>query len=641
MSGRISAPNLASLFREAGERWGNKPAFATRHADGSFRSVTYRAWRDRALDLAESLISLGVGARDHVAILSDNRFEWILTDAAILFSGAADVPRAADITPAEITYILGHADVGVVFVENAAVLAKVEQLLPGLPRIRHLIVMDSAWSGSPSAKDERILRLADLEKRGAMLREGGSRLAEERIGGVLPDDLFTIIYTSGTTGTPKGVQLTHAAMASQVRNLPFDLTPSDRSLSILPVWHSFERVFEVISIAAGLETCYTTLRHLGEDLKTVRPTIMASAPRLWEGLYQRVMSGVQKAPPLRRGLFRAARSTADAVRRARSFFTGQELDLTGRSTIATALLALRHALTWGLLILPSLLLDRIVLSKLRAAVGGRLRGTISGGGALPPHVDAFFNDIGIPVLEGYGLTESCPVLAVRTWERLVIGTVGPAFPETEIRIVDPSGGQILYPDPARRDLGRGLRGEIHAKGPQIMKGYYKDPEATARVLRDGWLATGDLGVMTFNDCLKIVGRCKETIVLLGGENVEPLPIESKLLESLLIDQCMVVGQDQKHLGVLVVPSVGGFAAAGVAAPDSTALAEHPEARELIQSEIRRLICGETGFKPFERLAALELIGKPFEVGDELTMTFKLRRHVITEKYAGLIAGMFS
>lgn len=638
MSGRISAPNLASLFREAGERWGDKPAFATRHSDGSFHAVTYRTWRDRALDLAEALIALGVGARDHVAILSDNRFEWILADAAILFCGAADVPRAADITPAEISYILGHADVGVVFVENAAVLAKVEPLLPRLPGIRHLIVMDPSWC--PSAKDERILRLADLEERGAVRREGGSRLAEERIGGIRPDDLFTIIYTSGTTGTPKGVQLTHSAMASQVRNLPFDLTPSDRSLSILPVWHSFERVFEVISIAAGLETCYTTLRHLGEDLKTVRPTIMASAPRLWEGLYQRMMSGVQKAPPLRRGLFRAARSTADAVRRARSFFTGQELDLTGRSNIATALLALRHALIWGLLILPFLLLDRIVLSKLRAAVGGRLRGTISGGGALPPHVDAFFNDIGIPVLEGYGLTESCPVLAVRTWERLVIGTVGPAFPETEIRIVDPSVGQILYPDPARRDLGRGLRGEIHARGPQIMKGYYKDPEATARVLRDGWLATGDLGVMTFNDCLKIVGRCKETIVLLGGENVEPLPIESKLLESPLIDQCMVVGQDQKHLGVLVVPSTGGLAAAGISADGIVDLASRPEVRELIQSEIRRLICGEAGFKPFERLAALEVIGKPFEVGDELTMTFKLRRHVITEKYRREIKMMF-
>jgi long-chain acyl-CoA synthetase len=173
-----------------------------------------------------------------------------------------------------------------------------------------------------------------------------------------------------------------------------------------------------------------------------------------------------------------------------------------------------------------------------------------------------------------------------------------------------------------------------------MKGYYKDPEGTARVLRNGWLATGDLGVMTFNDCLKIVGRCKETIVLLGGENVEPLPIESKLLESPLIDQCMVVGQDQKHLGVLIVPSVGGFAASGIAAANAAELSTRTDARELIQSEIRRLVCAANGYKPFERLASLELIGTPFEVGEELTPTFKLRRHVITEKYAALIGRMF-
>ena len=173
-----------------------------------------------------------------------------------------------------------------------------------------------------------------------------------------------------------------------------------------------------------------------------------------------------------------------------------------------------------------------------------------------------------------------------------------------------------------------------------MKGYYKDPEGTARVLRNGWLATGDLGVITFNDCLKIVGRCKETIVLLGGENVEPLPIESKLLESPLIDQCMVVGQDQKHLGVLIVPSVGGFAASGIAAGNVGELSNRPESRELIQSDIRRLVCMATGFKPFERVAAFELIGKPFEVGDELTPTFKLRRHVITEKYTDRIKAIF-
>jgi len=296
----------------------------------------------------------------------------------------------------------------------------------------------------------------------------------------------------------------------------------------------------------------------------VKPTIMVSAPRLWEGLYQRIVSKVQKAPPVRRLLFHAARFTAHEVRVARSFFSGTQIDLYPRSLLVSALMTIRHAVGWSVCILPSMLLDRVVLAKLRAVVGGEFRGTISGGGALPPHVDAFFNDIGIPVLEGYGLTESCPVLAVRTWDKLVIGTVGPFFPETEIRIVDLVSGAILYPDPTRRDLGRGKRGEIHAKGLQIMKGYYKDPEGTARVLRDGWLATGDIGLVTFNDCLKIVGRCKETIVLIGGENVEPLPIESKLLESTLIEQCMVVGQDQKHLGLLVLPSLGGFTASGIA-----------------------------------------------------------------------------
>lgn len=640
MTGRISTPNLASLFWEAGDQWGERPAFSTRQSDGSFSAVSYREWRDRSLALAEALIELGVDARDHVAIFSDNRFEWILADAAVQFCGAADVPRAADITLSEIGYILDHADVEVVFVENAAVLARVEELLPQLPRIRHLIVMDPRCDHSDPGGCPAIHRIGDLEQSGRGFRSTGSLRAEERIQGVRGDDLFTIIYTSGTTGTPKGVQLTHAAMASQVRNLPFDLSPEDRALSILPVWHSFERVFEVISIAAGLETCYTSLRHLGEDLKTVRPTIMASAPRLWEGLYQRVLAGVQKAPPLRRVLFRVARASADGVRRARSFFTGQEIELTDRSFPVSVLLALRHAVCWLTCILPAFLLNRLVLSKLRAATGGCLRGTISGGGALPPHVDAFFNDIGIPVLEGYGLTESCPVLAVRTWLKLVIGTVGPVFPETEIRIVDPASGAVLYPDRSRRDLGRGLRGEIHAKGPQIMKGYYKDPEGTARVLRDGWLATGDLGVMTFNDCLRIVGRCKETIVLLGGENVEPLPIESKLLESPLIDQCMVVGQDRKHLGLLAVPSVGGFANQGIKAADCGELASRPEVREKIQKEVRRLVCGETGFKPFERIASLELVGKPFEAGDELTMTFKLRRHVIAEKYADRIKQMF-
>lgn len=637
MAGRIDSPNLASLIWEAGERWGDLPAFSSRRPDGTFYSVSYRAWRDRSLALATALIELGVEARDHVAILSDNCFEWILADATVQFCGAADVPRASDVTAEEIAYILGHADVGVAFVENEAVLAKVESVRDRLPGLRHLIVMAG---DADIASTGNVHRLRDLEIAGEGLRVGGDRRAEERIAGVRPEDLYTIIYTSGTTGVPKGVRLSHGSIISQVRNLPFALGPEDRALSILPVWHIYERVFEMLSVSSGLHTYYTTLRHLGEDLKAARPTIMASAPRLWEGLHRRILSTVEKAPLIRRALFHAARISSHAVRRAEDFLRGRKVDLTGRSLPVSLALGAFHAAAWLVFILPFLLLDAIVLRKLRAVVGGCFRGTISGGGALPPHVDEFFNDIGIPVLEGYGLTESGTVLAVRTWDRLVIGTVGPAFPGTEIRIVDPVTGAILYPDPTRRDLGRGQRGEIHAKGPQMMSGYHKDPEKTALVLRDGWLSTGDLGLVTFNDCIKIVGRCKETIVLLGGENVEPLPIESKLLESPLIDQCMVVGQDQKQLGLLVVPSVVGFVTAGIESPDSAALASRPEVREKIQKEIRRLVSGETGFKPFERIAALELLEKPFEVGNELTMTFKLKRHVIAEKYSRKIAEMF-
>ena len=638
MTDRIKSPNLASLFGEAGERWGDHPAFSSRSSDGTFHSVSYRTWRDRSLALASALIDLGVGNRDHVAILSDNRFEWILADAAVQFCGAADVPRATDVTTEEIAFILDHADVAVAFVENAAVLAKVESVRGRLPKLRHLIVMegeDAAVAG------RNLYRLRDLEIAGEELRVRGDRRAEERIACMRPNDLYTIIYTSGTTGVPKGVQLSHSSIVSQVENLPFDLGPDDRALSILPVWHIYERVFEMLSVASGLHTYYTTLRHLGEDLKSARPTIMASAPRLWEGLHRRILSTVEKASPIRRALFHTARLSSHAVRRAEDFVRGRKVDLKGRPVPVSLLKGGLHASAWLVFILPFLLLDAIILKKLRMVVGGCFRGTISGGGALPPHVDEFFNDIGIPVLEGYGLTETGTVLAVRTWDRLVIGTVGPVFPGTELRIVDLVTGFILYPDSSRRDLGRGLRGEIHAKGPQLMSGYHKDPERTAQVLKDGWLATGDLGLVTFNNCIKIIGRCKETVVLLGGENVEPLPIESKLLVSPLIDQCMVVGQDRKHLGILVVPSLAGFADAGIVAEDLTALASKFETKELIASEIRRLVGAAAGFKPFERITALELIGKPFEVGDELTMTFKLKRHVITEKYAGQIGTMFA
>lgn len=634
---RLRVDTLAGLYRQAAETYKDLPAFASRDAKGTFVPTTYLELYEQGIALATALTDLGLQPREHVGLLADNRLEWIIADYGVILAGGADVPRGTDITESEISYILNHADVRVVFIEHLSMLQKFLLVREQLSAVQTVILMDPA-----AEVPEGILKMTDLIRQGRDLRAAGDRRAEKRAAGIKPEDLFTIIYTSGTTGTPKGVQLTHLNMASQVRNIPFELKPGDRALSILPVWHSYERVFEMVAISMGACTYYTSLRHIGEDLKTVKPTVMASAPRLWENLYQKLMARIESGPPLKRALFRAARNSTSAVKRAERFFVGQELDLTGRSTGENFRRGVAHAARWILHVGRHRVLDRIVLAKLRDAVGcSEFRGTISGGGALQPHVDEFFNFIGIPVLEGYGLTETAPVLAVRTWKNLVIGTVGQVYPETDIRIVDLSDGRVLYPDFTRKDRGRGLRGEIHARGPQIMKGYYKNPEGTARVLQDGWLNTGDIGMMTFNDCLKILGRSKDTIVLLSGENVEPVPIESRLVHSPLVDHCMIVGQDQKHLGALIVPSMEGFRSAGLKVQNAQEIADNGEARQLLEKEMRTLISAANGFKPFERVVEFRFVPKSFEVGKELTATYKVKRHVITDLYDGLIKEMYS
>lgn len=462
MPSRLASQNLARLYQDAADKYGDLPAFATRRGDGSYAPTSFHQIFERGLDLATGLIAMGLQPREHVGLIADNRLEWILSDYGILLAGAADVPRGTDVTEAEIHYILEHSDARFVILENAATLAKFERVKHRLPRVQHVILM-----GTKEAPLQGVHLLEDVEAKGRKLREGGDSSALNRVAGVKSEDLFTIIYTSGTTGTPKGVQLTHANMASQIRNLPLEFFPGEKALSILPVWHSYERVFEMIAISAGICTHYTSIRTIGDDLKTVLPNVMASAPRLWENLYQKLMARVEASPAIRRKLFGAARASCLRVKNAERFFRGQELDIAGRSPSAKLALTGSHLASWALNILPYKILDPIVLAKLRAAVGcSNFRGTISGGGALQPHVDEFFNSIGIPVLEGYGLTETSPVLAVRTWDNLVIGTVGPLFPETEVRIIDLQTGEILYPDRSRPDRGRGRRGKSMSVAPK-------------------------------------------------------------------------------------------------------------------------------------------------------------------------------
>ena len=619
--------NLAEMFLETKKNYGNKSAFATRTKDKKFEKISYHELFEQAENLSTALIDLGVSACDHVGIIADNRLEWILADIAVIFAGAADVPRGTDVTDGDICYILPHADVKFVFVENSQVAQKIIKNKDKLPKLT-LILMDK-----DSIPTEGILHLYDLIERGKSLRQLGDERVKSRSQNIKKDDLFTLIYTSGTTGAPKGVMLTHHNVMSLINHNPVNFTTEDRFLSILPVWHIFERTFEMLGIARGSCTYYTNIRNLKEDLQIVRPTFLASAPRLWESLYQGIMANLEKAPKINQSLFFLAYSISNHFQSAIRFLKFQEIDLDGRSIFHSAMIGIYKIAVVLVLFLPNFVLDKLVLRKIREATGGRLRGTLSGGGALPKHIDEFFNFIGIPVFEGYGLTETAPSIAVRTFEKMIIGTVGPLYANTEIKLLDLNTGKQIYP--AKNGFGR--KGEIHIRGPQVMKGYYKDQVATEKVLKDGWFNTGDLGIMTYNNCLKIVGRSKETIVLLIGENVEPNPIENKLLQSELIDQCIVVGQDKKYLTVLIVPNLNKFKNYGTSLE---ILSHDKDVNKQIRDEIKKLISTENGFKSFEKIQDFRLLPKAFEMGDELTAKLSVKRHVVTEKYAKLFESMY-
>ncbi len=632
---RVTGAHLAELYANAAETFGEMPAFATRRNTLQWEPVSFRELFERGRFLATGLIELGVNARDHIGVLGDNRLEWILADYGAQLSGAANVPRGRDVTDDEIVHIFRHAGVRIAFVETSELQDRLLNLRGNLPELREVILLDDESDPRKSVR-----RLGDLIERGRELRRAGDREVEERIAQLRPDDLFTLIYTSGTTGEPKGVMLTHANMISQLERIPLDVSCTDRVVSVLPVWHIFERVFEMLAISRGCCTYYSSVRTLAEDMRNVEPTFMGSAPRLWESIHQRILKRVKAAHPVRRMLFHTAYFLSHYYKESVFFLSGCSLRLKNRGLPQSGALAFVHALRWLILLPWYGFFNAAVLENLRLVVGGAFKGSVSGGGALPREVDQFFNYLGIPVLEGYGLTETAPVIAVRTPENLVIGTVGHIIPDTELRIVSLETGATLYPDGSREDLGRGLRGEITVRGPQVMKGYYRNPGATETALRDGWFHTGDIGLVTFNDSLRIVGRCKETVVLSSGENVEPAPIEMRLCQSPLIAHCMVVGQDRKYPGALIVPSTEGFAECGLNGISLEELAASPDVRRRIGAEIRERISAQHGFKAFERIHAFTLVAEPFTTGDELTSLFKLKRHIVSEKYRSKIDVMY-
>jgi long-chain acyl-CoA synthetase len=495
-----------------------------------------------------------------------------------------------------------------------------------------------------------------------------------------------MIYTSGTTGQPKGVMLKHESMIHQL----YEVAPrikfkdsGERFLSILPVWHIFQRYMEYVSICYGGESYYTNVRDLREDFPKARPTFMASAPRLWENIYNGIFTRVndpKQTPAIRRLLFKLAYFYSKNWNATTRFFRGNLVDYTDRNIFQSLGLAIKYlvlgaftgpftltaiSLALGFTVasstpfqLPLFIiaglgvlfnfatLDKIVLSKIRLATGGFLKASLSGGGALPGHVDAFFNDIGMKVIEGYGMTETSPVISNRNFDRLIIGSVGDVVPSSELQIRGEKGEVLTHINDKRQILAgkMGVKGVVFIRGPLVMKGYFKNEEATNKTIKDGWMDTGDIGMINFKKTLTLTGRAKDTIVLLGGENVEPVPIENRIMESPYISQVMVCGQDQKVLGAIVVPDFDKVKeyceVNGIPVTDNNSIAQNDKVYELIRKEIKSLNSTKTGFKSFEQVTPFVLITKPFEVGDEMTNLMKMKRHVITQKYEKEIKKMY-
>jgi long-chain acyl-CoA synthetase len=611
----------------------------TKDAKGVFQPKTFKEFYNESLVVAAGLLELGAKRGEHIGIISDNRQEWLVSDTAVLAIGAADVPRGCDSTDREISYILGFSECRISFAENKKQVEKILSKKTEMPLLATLVVYD-AVSGevvsSAASSGVKIVHFSELKAQGEARRSAKPKEIDDEIDKGQRDDLATIIFTSGTTGEPKGVMLTHGNFLHQLPTLPLviNVKPGDIWLSVLPVWHSFERLMQYIAPSLNSGIAYS--KPLGSimlpDLQAIRPQWMASVPRIWESVRDGIYRNIKQQGGIKKHLFEFFVGVGTVHAYMRNMTIGLLPNFHGRIRFLDSIVGF---IPWMLLSPLKALGNVLVFSKIKVKLGGRFKAGISGGGALPSQVDSFFGAVGITLLEGYGLTETAPVIAVRRSTNPRPGVVGELILDTEVKIVDEKGTA----------LPPGHKGLIMVKGGQVMQGYYRKPDITAKVLSpDGWLNTGDLGMMTRDNEIKITGRAKDTIVLRGGENVEPAPIEEKIRESEWVAQCMVVGQDQKYLAALIIPNqdvVSAFAQENnIPVVDYETLLAQPEINEVIANEVADLVSPHTGFKPFERVFKFKLLPKTFEVGLELSHKQEVMRHKVVEIYAKEVAALF-
>ena len=633
----LTVPKL--LKRIASEYPDLPGQYSKNKTSGTFEPILFRDYFSTVLDFAAALLSLGHSRGDHIGLIADNRKEWLHSSMAIMAIGAADVPRGCDATSHEVSYILSFSGCTTVVLENDAQIQKILDKRTTLSSLKTLIVFDMPNEERCKAIRSAGFTLYDYSGildvgRDYRMAHPGAVEAELEQG--TAEELATLIFTSGTTGEPKGVMLSHGNFMSQLEELPkrIILFPGDKGLCVLPVWHSFERLCEYVMLNSATAIIYS--KPVGSvllaDLAMMNPHLMPSVPRIWESVYDGIYRVMRKTGGITWILFNFFVSVAIVDSRFARRVKGQAPIFSKSRRFTDALL---FFIPFMLLLPLKALGDVLVFKKIRSKLGTNFRLGVSGGGALPPNIDDFFWAVGVPVLEGYGLTETAPVVAVRPLGKPVFGTIGKPLSCCEVKVVDDNG----------TELPPGEKGLVLIRGRNVMKGYYRKEELTAKVLlADGWLDSGDLGYKTCTGELVLRGRKKDTIVLRGGENIEPTPIEMKINESRYIAQSVVLGQDQRYLGALLVVNkdevLSWATANSIEEPVFPRLLENQQVKKLFETEVADLVNSRNGFKLFERINRIALLEKPFETGVELSAKQEIMRYKLNDLYKKEIKVLF-
>jgi long-chain acyl-CoA synthetase len=589
---------LIDVFKRAAHMH-NRPDALNYKSGGRWLSISSDEILARAKDIAAGLHAIGIRHGDRVALLSDSRVEWTLTDAGCLFASAVDVPIYPTLTPSQVRYILRDSGASALFLANREKLLELKEILAECPQVQHIVFFDT-----DGVTETDGLTLAQLEQKGRELEQRDPGLIDRMAAETTPDDLATLIYTSGTTGEPKGVMLTHANLVSNLIDSCGHLSigEEDTVLSVLPLSHVYERQAMYMYLHHGMAVYFAeSLQTIASNLREVRPTIVVGVPRMFEKIYQRIQQRAAEAGKLTAGLLSWA--VAVGTEYARRWSNRQPIPAT---------LRFKHWLAM-----------KLVFSKWHDAFGGRIRLLLSGGAALSEDLACIYIGAGIPIIQGYGLTETSPVITASSFEDYRVGTVGRAIPHVEIRIAED--------------------GEIETRGPNVMRGYYNKPEETrAAFTDDGWFKTGDIGKINADGFLTITDRKKELFKTSGGKYIAPAPIEQAIKGSRFVNQVVLVGSERKFPAALVVPAWDQLDAyckfKGIEVKSRSEMCRHPRIIDLLQRQIDALTPNLARYEKIKKVALLE---NEFTMeGGELTPTLKIKRRVIDDKYRDVIEELY-